>query len=67
MKHHELKQLNLDRSTGYPQLDFELIELIKNIPGQWEPAENANGEKVQHDEIYNNPIDAEKAIKEGMF
>jgi TonB family protein len=47
-----LKQVNLDRSTGYQQLDFELLELIKNIPGQWKPAENANGEKVEQELVF---------------
>lgn len=28
---------------------------------------NDNGEQQQHDEIYNNPIDAEKAINQGML
>lgn len=33
-------------SSGYPNLDNKLVELMKNLPQNWTPAENANGEKV---------------------
>lgn len=48
----QIKQVNLDRSTGYPQLDFELIELIKNAPGKWIPAKNAEGKTVEQELVF---------------
>jgi len=45
-KDGSLTDIELDRTTNYPALDLELTELIKNIPGEWEPAKNTNGEKV---------------------
>ena len=47
-----LTDVKLDRSSGYPQIDLELVELIKNIPGLWEPAENENGEKIEQELVF---------------
>ena len=32
--------------SGYPNLDDKLVELMKNLPKSWIPAENSKGEKV---------------------
>lgn len=39
-------------STGYSSLDEKLMELIKNIPGQWISAENALGEKMDYEFVF---------------
>ncbi|MCZ4408465.1 hypothetical protein O3Q51_06580 [Cryomorphaceae bacterium 1068] len=36
----------LDRTSGYSRIDEAIISLVSNLPGKWEPAENANGEKI---------------------
>ncbi|WP_034062333.1 hypothetical protein [Lacinutrix jangbogonensis] len=44
-----LKNVYMERTTGYPILNTKLIELISTIPGQWEPAKNSNGEIVEQE------------------
>ena len=44
-----ITNVNLDRTTGYPQLDFELKQLIKNVPGKWIPAKNQEGKNVEQE------------------
>jgi len=44
-----LKHVKRDRSTSFPELDKKLEELTNKIPGQWIPAENAKGEKVEQE------------------
>tara|TARA_R110002049_G_scaffold199382_5_gene369506 strand:+ start:1320 stop:2132 length:813 start_codon:yes stop_codon:yes gene_type:complete len=39
-------------TTGYPSIDEKFIELLKNIPGKWTPAENSNGEKMEQELIF---------------
>ena len=39
-------------TTGYPSIDEKLIELIKNIPGKWTPAENSKGEKIDYEFVF---------------
>ncbi|SDI02854.1 hypothetical protein [Winogradskyella thalassocola] len=39
-------------TTGYPTIDDKFIELLKNIPGKWTPAENANGKKMEQELVF---------------
>lgn len=39
-------------STGYTSIDEKFMELIKNIPGKWTPAENAEGEKMEQEFVF---------------
>ncbi|MFD2916328.1 hypothetical protein [Psychroserpens luteus] len=39
-------------TTGYPSIDEKFMELIKNIPGKWSPAENAKGEKMDYELVF---------------
>jgi TonB family protein len=41
-----IKSAKTDNSSGYPNVDDKLLELISNTAGSWIPAENSNGEKV---------------------
>lgn len=45
-KDGNMENINMDRTTNYPELDNQLINLIKGIPGKWNPARNANNETV---------------------
>jgi hypothetical protein len=33
-------------TSGFPKVDEKVKELIFNLPGSWQPAENANGDKL---------------------
>jgi len=44
-----IENVKLDRTSGYPSVDKKMIELITKTPGKWEPAENANGEKLDQE------------------
>jgi len=44
-----IKSIKLSSTSGYPSIDKLLIELITKIPGEWEPAENYKGEKVDQE------------------
>lgn len=39
-------------TTGYPSIDEKFMNLIKNIPGKWKPAENAKGEKIDQELVF---------------
>ena len=39
-------------TTGYSSIDEKLFELIKNIPGEWTPAENSKGEKMDYEFVF---------------
>ncbi|MFT7073095.1 energy transducer TonB [Patiriisocius sp. Uisw_017] len=44
-----VKNIRLDSPSGYPSLDEAVIQLMKDLPGTWEPAENAKGEMVDQE------------------
>jgi hypothetical protein len=44
-----IENVRLDRTSNYPLVDNKMIELIKNTPGTWIPAENHKGEKVDQE------------------
>ncbi|PHS04082.1 MAG: hypothetical protein COA88_14525, partial [Kordia sp.] len=48
-KNGSIKNVKLDRSSGYPLLDEKIIELINNTSGKWKPAENYKGEKIEQE------------------
>lgn len=48
-KNGAIENVKLDRPSGYPEVDKRMIELISKTHGKWEPAENANGEKVDQE------------------
>lgn len=48
-KDGSIKNVRLDRSSGYPEVDEKMKVLIKQVPGTWLPAENAKGEKVDQE------------------
>ncbi|WP_435413206.1 energy transducer TonB [Psychroserpens mesophilus] len=44
-----LKNIRLDRDSGYPEVDKKMIELMSELPGTWSPAKNSNGEPVNQE------------------
>lgn len=46
-KEGTVSNVRLSVSSGYPALDERVIELVRTLPGSWEPATNAAGEKVE--------------------
>jgi hypothetical protein len=39
-------------TTGYTSIDEKLITLLKEIPGKWIPAKNADGEKIEQELVF---------------
>ncbi|MBT8236928.1 MAG: hypothetical protein KJO04_12090 [Bacteroidia bacterium] len=42
-----ITHVDLQASSGIPQMDEKLVKLIYETPGKWTPAEDTNGEKVE--------------------
>ena len=45
-KDGSISNVSLISSSDYPSIDARMLELLLNIPGEWEVAENSKGEKV---------------------
>ncbi|HKK39413.1 MAG TPA: hypothetical protein VJ949_08340 [Cryomorphaceae bacterium] len=45
-KNGTVEDVSLDRTSGYSNIDETMIRLANDLPGEWQPAENAKGEKV---------------------
>lgn len=48
-KNGTIENVNLDRPSGYPNVDETMKELITETQGAWKPAENSKGEKVDQE------------------
>ncbi|RMG29128.1 MAG: hypothetical protein D6730_04430, partial [Bacteroidetes bacterium] len=44
-----ITHVRLLSTCGYPGLDNALLKLIHKLPGKWEPASNAKGEKISQE------------------
>lgn len=44
-----IENVRISNHSGYPAVDKTMIELISKAPGEWEPAENTKGEKVNQE------------------
>ena len=51
-KEGAISNLKLDRTSGDTSIDAKMVELIKNLPGKWEPAENSKGKKVDQELVF---------------
>lgn len=51
-KNGTISEVELESSSGYPAIDKTMTDLINNMPGKWEPAENAKGEKVDQKLVF---------------
>jgi hypothetical protein len=47
-----ISNVKLQSTSGYPSIDKTMLELITNLPGTWEPAENSKGEKVDQELVF---------------
>ena len=48
-KKGSIENVNLDRSSGFPEIDDLMTLLISETPGGWIPASNAKGENVDQE------------------
>lgn len=48
----KITNIRHDNPSGYPSIDKRMIKYLKKIPGKWQPAENAKGEKVEQDLVF---------------
>jgi hypothetical protein len=48
-KDGDVSEVRLDRTSGYVEIDNNMIELMKNLPKKWVPAENGKGQKVNQE------------------
>ncbi len=51
-KEGTISNVNLEYTSGYPSVDEVLVKLVKAIPGKWNPATNAKGEKVDQKLVF---------------
>ncbi|MDH3698803.1 MAG: hypothetical protein OEQ81_09070 [Flavobacteriaceae bacterium] len=45
-KEGTITQVELQATSGIPEMDEKLVKLVHEAPGKWTPAENVKGEKV---------------------
>jgi len=48
----EITNIRHDSISRYASIDKRMIKFLKKIPGEWQPAENAKGEKVEQDLVF---------------
>ena len=51
-KEGKIEHVSLESTSGYPTVDEKLVELVKNMPGKWQPAENSTGEQVDQEFVF---------------
>lgn len=44
-----IENIRLDRSSNFEMVDKRMIEILDKAPGNWSPAENSKGEKVDQE------------------
>ena len=47
-----INKIELESSCGYLEIDEKMLSLIASLPGEWIPAENSKGEKVEQTFVY---------------
>lgn len=51
-KEGAVDKVSLGWTSGYPEVDEKMIEIVKSIPGTWNIATNTKGEKVDQEMIF---------------
>ncbi|PHN08669.1 energy transducer TonB [Flavilitoribacter nigricans] len=51
-KDGKIGQVRLNYPSGYNAIDEKMLQLIRDMPGSWEPAINARGEKVEQELVF---------------
>jgi len=47
-----ISNVSLTSTSGYKSVDKVLVETIENIPGEWTPASNGSGKKVDQEYVF---------------
>ena len=47
-----VSKVGLTSTSGYPSIDKKLVKMIEEIPGNWTPASNEKGEKVDQELVF---------------
>lgn len=51
-RHGTVRDINLSSTSGYDSIDETMISLIKNLPGSWEVASDAEGQIVDQELVF---------------
>lgn len=51
-KNGKIGPVALESTSGYDAIDDKMLKLIMNLPGEWMPATNSKGKKVDQEFIY---------------
>ena len=51
-KNGSIENIKLESTSGYKEVDHELMRLIAKAPQKWEPATNSNGKKVDEELVF---------------
>lgn len=51
-KNGAITNINLEASSGYPEVDKTMTDLINAMPGKWNPATNTKAEKVDQEFVF---------------
>lgn len=51
-KNGTIKDVKLVSTSGYPLVDDRLVDLVRNMPGKWNPAANSKGEKIDQELVF---------------
>ncbi len=48
----KISNVNLESTSGYKSIDQKMLNLIETLPGDWQPATNSKGEKVDQTLVF---------------
>lgn len=51
-KNGTIENVKIVDTSGYPSIDDELARILKEMPREWDPAENSKGEKVDQELVF---------------
>ena len=51
-KNGAINNVHLESTSGYDSVDENLIDIVRNMPGNWNPATNSKGEGVQQELVF---------------
>lgn len=50
--HGNIRDIEIESSCGYTEIDIRMIELLNKVPGEWSPALNKQGQKVEQTLVF---------------
>lgn len=51
-KDGKIGHVELESTSGYASIDDKMLKLLKNLPGEWEPATNSIGKNVDQELVF---------------